>query len=342
MSAHRLAPPDWDALVGEAQEAHWIADRDRKFGLIMKQTARFRAVADQLAERGALFQCRREVLLAIPLAASWYVTVAGFATNTLKNVKAGPRAFGLTLSADRLVTNLRDGRQVDAGQLDAFSRWINAEIEALYPAAQRTRDDAEATALMILGGRVVGQGQNIGGDDAVVLVKSLLVDAFEARNHTIEVQQEDGTWIPNRPEDILAERTRLRCGTQLVLDFGSGGNRPDLIVTLDDHPVVLAEIKGRKDTSNVWESWMPTIQAHLQTWVAESPTAARLFMGTLISQEMVDGVSKSGTVRVGLRELHRIGLLTSAYNLSKVTARDVGAVASFSDLIIHLVRLTEA
>lgn len=337
-----LRPPDWNSLVGDAQEARWIADRDRKFSLIAEQALRVREIADHLSRHDALFQCSRTVLQAVPDAAEWYVSLAGFAKKTLTNVKAGPRAFGLTLGAPTLIKNLQNGRRVDAEQLEAFSRWINDEVNRLYPVAEQTRLNAEATVLMIFGGRVVGKGQNIGGDDAVVLVKVLLADAFESRGYTVEAEQAGGRWVPNRPEHNLADRIRFRCGKRLLLDFGSGGNRPDLIVTLDAKPVVLAEIKGRKDTSNVWESWMPTIHEHLRTWAVENPAAARIFMGTLITQEMVDGISGSGTVRVGLRDMHHGGLLTSAYNISKVIEKDPDAVEGLDDLVEYLAGLMDS
>lgn len=327
-----LDPPDWTALIGEASEAQWIADRDRKFGRIAELAARFRKTADSLARRQALFACSPDVLREIPLAADWFISLIGLAKNTLKNVKSGPRNFGLTIRAETVVKNLDEGRQVADENLSAFSEWINSEVDVLYPEEQQTRAVGEATVLMVLGGRVVGQGQNVSGDDAVVLVKTHLVDALDASGAVVEVRMDDGTWRANEPGQNLAERTHIRYSGRLTLDFGSGGNRPDLIITLDGACVAVAEIKGRKDLSNVWESWMPTIHGHLITWAAERPSAARLFIGTLISPEMVEGVSRTGTPHVGLKQMHKEGLLTAAYNVSKVAEHDAAAVASFQNL----------
>lgn len=327
----QLAPPDWDKIVGDGLEAAWIADRDRKFGLLTEAAVAIRQTAATLRERDALFHCSSDVLAAIPAAADWYVSLAGFALKTLEKIRVGPRNFGLTRTADGLVNALREGRLVTPADLEAFSRWINAEIERLFPQDSRDESLALATVLMIRGGRVIGQGQNLGGNEAVVLVKSQLVEVM-AKRRPVDVEQ-DGVWVKYGPEHNLPQCQRLRYSRRLVCEFVPGGDRPDLSVSLDGEVIAVGEIKGRKDLANVWESWMPQVAAHMRTWRGAYPDAARLFFGTLITEQMVAGQSARGTLREGLRGLYEDGLLTTLYNVSKIAQNDPGAVQRFEELI---------
>lgn len=326
-----LAPPDWNTLLGGSQEAAWIADRNRKFGLAAELAGRTLDAAEKLEQRDLLFRCAPEVLRVVPFAADWYVSLAGFSMKTLQNIKVGPANFGLNRQAKGLVERLRNGQNAPDDQLRAFSEWINSEIDTLFPLDERERPMALATVFMILGGRVIGRGQNLGGDDAVDLVKSLLVEAFEQRRRGVEVQLEDGTWVEYRPEHNLPQRQRIRFGGRITCEFISGGDRPDIIVFLDRVTIAVGEIKGRKDLSNVWESWMPGVYNHMRTWTGQNPDATRLFFGTLINEAMVDGFSSHGTQHVGLKTLYRQGLLTAAYNISKVADNDPDAVRRFGE-----------
>ena len=47
--------------------------------------------------------------------------------------------------------------------------------------------------------------------------------------------------------------------TGSILDFRGGGNRPDIKIDRDHETQLVGEVKGRKDSSNVWESWMPQL-----------------------------------------------------------------------------------
>lgn len=328
-----LAPPDWEVLLGGSKEAAWLADRDRKFGILAEFAKSFMETADILEERGALFRCDPKVLKEVPRTADWYVSLAGFSLKTLGNIKVGPRQYGLDRQPKGLVETLRKGGTVPDSQLATFSEWINSEIDGLYPPDERERSLALSIVLMILGGRAIGQGQNIGGDDAVVLVKSLLVEAFEKIGRTVEVQVDDGSWTEYKPEHNLPARPRIRFGGRITCEFISGGDRPDLIIFLDRVTVAVGEIKGRKDLSNVWESWMPGVYNHLRTWTGENPDAVRLFFGTLINEAIVNGFSSHGTQHVGLKTLHKQGLLTSAYNVSKVTDNDPAAIQNFEEFV---------
>lgn len=335
-----LAPPDWNALLGGSQEAAWIVDRNRKFGLAAEVAGHVLETANALEQRGLLFRCTPEVLREFPFAADWYVSLAGFSMKTLQNISAGPKTFGLMRSPKTLVESLRKGpkpgkrtRAIPDSQLSAFSAWITSEIDALFPPDQRKPELARAVAFMILGGRVIGQGQNKGGNVAVDLVKSSLVEAFEERGCPVEVELGDGTWVKYGPEQNLIQRQRIRFGGRITCEFISGGDRPDIIVFLDRVTIAVGEIKGRKDLSNVWESWMPGVYNHMRTWTGENPDATRLFFGTLINEAMVEGASSHGTQHVGLKTLYRQGLLTAAYNVSKVAENDPRAVQQFELLV---------
>ena len=333
-----LPAPEWDSLAGASDEAVWIADRDRKAELAFDVAERFRATAAQLAAVDATYRCSPEVLGSVPAAGDWYVSLAGFALKTLGNIHEGPEHFGLGQSPTSIVSGLRIGRRYQQAILLAFSAWINAEIDKVHQAADRAPDRALHFVLLILGGRIIGKGQNTGGDDAVVLVKSLLVGAFAERGAAFEVEV-DGKWLAGDAHDKPLSRRQLRFGGRVQCDFTGGGNRPDMEIRVDTTVVAVAEVKGRKDTSNIWESWMPQVVAHMETWTGEYPNAARVLFGTFISEEMISGVSSAGTRRNGLRDLYAAGLLTGAYNVAKIATRDPAAERGMKTFVSALCRL---
>lgn len=155
----------------------------------------------------------------------------------------------------------------------------------------------------------------------------------------------EAAWIAdrNRKFGLSAEpkRQRIRFGGRITCEFISGGDRPDIIIFLDRVTIAVGEIKGRKDLSNVWESWMPGVYNHTRTWTGQNPDAARLFFGTLINEAMLEGSSSHGTQHVGLKTLWRQGLLTAAYNVSKVAENDHLAVQQFQGLVDALDLLIE-
>ena len=342
----RLPEPDWENLVGGSAEAVWIADRDRKASIALEVAERYRDVCTTLSAHGATYRCSPEALAAVPFSADWFVSLAGFSLKTLGNIKEGPANYGLLRSAGGLVESLRPregpqrARAPKFDDLRAFSDWINAEIDHVHPPARRSVEEALDFVLVILGGRVVGQGQNVGGDDAVVLVKGLLMTAFQARGLMPEVWLENG-WVAAEPHHLPLQQAFLRFGGRIECDFTPGGNRADIVIKVDGHLVAVGEIKGRKDTSNVWESWMPQVVDHMKTWSVEFPDAARLFFGTLISEEMIRGVSVRGTERTGLRDLYAGGQLNGVYNVSKLVAHDLHAEQSLRELLDALGHFVE-
>lgn len=332
----KLAPPDWKALIGGSEEeAKWIADRDRKFSLISEKVDRFLVLANKLEERGLLFAPTPEILRQIPHAVDWYLSLAGFALNTLQYIREAPKNFGLSIRILTVRRNLIEENPVSDSDLSAFAEWLRSEIDDLFTDEKRHPWFARAVVMGVLGARAVGQGQNIGGEDGVVLLKRLLVSGMQARGNSVEIDLNDG-FVDYRPEHKLPECSRIRFAGKLVCDFGAGGNRPDIEISRGGLVLAKGEIKARKDVSNIWESWMPQIVDHMRTWAQKTPDADRLFFGTLITHEMVEGVSPGGVVRSGLKNLCDNGLLTGAYNISKIAAGDRGAVRAFDDLLDRL------
>ena len=101
--------PKWDKMVGEASEAAWVADRDRKAGLAAEKVRQIQAAREHLAARNALFTASPKVLREVPFAADWLICLAGYSLKTLKQLFLIPRAAGLTRRADGIVAALEKG-----------------------------------------------------------------------------------------------------------------------------------------------------------------------------------------------------------------------------------------
>lgn len=328
-----LPPPDWTAVLGGSdEEARWIADRDRKFGMITEQALAFEDLAQELERRGLLFLATPAVLAELPLAVDWYVSLAGYALNTLNYVRQAPLSHGLNIRARTVRDSLAQRRPVSLEQREALAEWINADLQKLYPAQSRSASLARAVVFGILGGRSLGRSQNVAGDDGVLLLKRLFVSGMEGRGHDIELSAHE-QWKPYDEASNLQETTKIRLAGQIVCDFGGGGNRPDVVIRDKGLVIANGEVKARKDISNVWESWMPSIENHLRTWTAETPDAVRLFFGTLVTPDMVDGTTHGGAYRAGLKQWHQNGLLQNSYNLTKAIADDTAAVRTFKQLL---------
>jgi hypothetical protein len=333
-----LLPPTWEALPGGNEEANWLASRDGKFGLSMALAREALEIEQQLREHDALLSCTPDVLRAVPGAAGWYFALLHLSNKMIDHSTERAKSHGLTRSPASVQRALRAGRPIEQEQLEVFSRWINAEIEHLFPQddqeAAKREALASASALMALGARADGQNRNRSGGLGVTIVKTSLVEAMAGRQ-TIEVELV-GEWLDYSPEHDLPGCRRIRFGHRLTCDFTPGGDRPDITIRFDDDIVAVGEIKSRIDLSNVWKSWMPQVVDHLRAWAREYPPAARLLFGTVITEGMVRGESLKGTRHVGLRELHEEGALTSAYNLANLVAREPTALRHFADLVAAL------
>lgn len=332
-----LPPPLWEHLTGGSTEAAWLADRDRKLTRLLTDSDDILHIATALDALNATFDPSPELLRKYPFAIEWYVSLAGLALKTLRNVKDAPRAYGVKTSVDTLRKSLVAGRSVDHTQLMGLADWLREEIDHLWPIEQRSTDRAAVIVAAILGGRAIGQGQNDGGNEAVVLLKEAIITYATSLHLQVEGET-DGGWVANSPEQPSLLLPSLRVGKKLIADFYTGGDTPDVIFRVDTQskPVAVGEVKGRKDKSNIWESWMPQVVDHMYTWTQEYPLSLRLMFGTVITDEMVEGISARGTVRRGLRYLHQDGSLHGVHNLSKLTQNDSYAVQSFSELMSAL------
>lgn len=346
-----LPQPHWHSLAGGTGEDAWLADRDRKMGFAAELGKDVSVTYRELQKRGALFTPNVKVLREVPFSADWYVSLAGFAMKTLSNVRAAPMQFGLNRLAKGLVETHRENRaRLTDSDLQAFAAWIDDELDRLYPSDSRDEQLALVAASMIFGGRIIGQGQNAGGDLAVTLFKTLLVGELERRG-SVQVVGEGGDWLAYRPEHNLPEQRYLRFDDGLQFELISGGDRPDVMAFVRKDRLVrgaspknwelvaVGEIKGRKDESNAWESWMPQVDSHMREWATSHPRAARVFLGTLISRPMVDGISFRGTDRPGLKQMYHRGDMNGAYNLSKIADREASALAAFDAFVSALVSL---
>src|SRR5947209_6069419 len=92
-----LPRPDWDNLAGGSAEADWLADRDRKVNLILSFSSDVLLTARSLDRENAVFAPTADVLLKYPFAIEWYICLAGFALNTLRNISESPANYGVTM-----------------------------------------------------------------------------------------------------------------------------------------------------------------------------------------------------------------------------------------------------
>lgn len=332
-----LDEPDWSHVIGGDQEASWVADRNRKLGIILEFGDDVLETMELLEAEGALFTPTSETLELTTFAVDWYVSLAGYSLKTLSNIRSSTAAAGVSRRPTTIRSNLASGHRVPESDLAAFAGWLRREIDQQWPSHYRTSERALSAVSMILGGRAIGQGQNLGGSDAVVLLKSAI--AAYARQSELTVRAKvDMHWheYSEGANAVLAES--LSVGSDVLVEFPIGGNVPDVrFLDRSGELLALGEVKGRKDTSNVWESWMPQVADHVRTWTSEFPDAARLFFGTLISNEMVEGTSARGTGRQGLKQLWKDEYLNGVFNLWKISLEEAGEVGSFSRLMDAIV-----
>lgn len=310
--------PKWEALIASGGDSSWEDDRQRKFFRIQVEAEELLQIADRLAAEGALHRCSADVLKRHPKAAYWYVSLACYAQKTLRSIGNPAARYGLSVSPDAFLKKMGSSpNNVSRADLSAFSDWVNVEIQGLLP---RPLSDVRLYALhvaMIVGGRVIGQGQNEGGGLAVAILKDALLRSFPGEPEW-EFLDSSGRLLGRDAASCIMGSVWRCTPTNAEVDFRGGGNRPDLRVSLNGRVRLVAEIKGRKDLSNQWESWMPQLADHLLTWASEFPDALRGVFMTVITKEMIDGASRSGTRRTGLRQLYSEQRLQFAFNLTKL------------------------
>jgi len=298
-----LPAPKWDELVGGDEEMAWIADRHRKTTLAADMSKTLVKVRKSLRKSEALYRATEESVL-VPFAAWWYVSMAGFSQKTLQNTRQGPKAFGMSLTPMGFISAVNRLGPAISGKgsllasvtqnLKPFVNWINHEIDQAFPPSDRSDESALVRVALILGGKIIGQGQNQGGNEAVALVRDYFFSQLVDRGHKAETRAYmKDPWQPCPRSAGAGGKKWLRFDKKIEMDFTGGGNRPDMTLTMGGTVIAVAEIKGRKDTSNIWESWMPQLTDHMKTWTDQFPQASRLLIGTQITMEMIQGMSTS-------------------------------------------------
>jgi hypothetical protein len=309
---------DWPSLIGGQQVDPWQDDRQRKFARIDLTSKDLLALVDLLASQNALYQSSVLVLRELPTSAAYYVALAGFSQKTLRNSVAYAKATGLRKSPEAYVKAIasQSSRLTDSDVAD-FSAWINAEIRRLIPSAPSDPRFYLGAVAMVFGGRIIGQTQNEGGNLAVLSLKRVLLDQFgPASNWQVSGAEDEAEDLPL--EAALDSPVWTYLPTSTLVDFRGGGNRPDIVIMDGSEVRLVGEVKGRKDLSNVWESWMPQLADHLRTWQSAYPNALRGALMTLITDEMIRGEGLAGVERMGLRTHVQEGRLHFVVNLSRL------------------------
>jgi hypothetical protein len=295
-----------------------------------------------------------KILTSFPDSVEWYISVAGLSLKTLRNLGEDYKKSGGTKNPDTIRTNLTKGNGIEYKELLAFSKWLNNIIAETFDGEHIGADDLALQAALTFGGRVVGKCQNISGDMTVVRVKMLLYKCPKVYSNikTLEVGSEQGTeqgteqgnkQVDFDPEIFIEKIGRikkiiLKSGTEIA--FPVGGNVPDIaIISKEGKYVMVGEIKGRMDTSNAWESWVPQIGGHLRSWKIEYPDATKIVFGTLFTVGMIDGTSRE-TPREGLKDYYNEKLLDLVFNIS-VTEKNAQCRAAFCERISELLEIAE-
>ena len=80
-------------------------------------------------------------------------------------------------------------------------------------------------------------------------------------------------------------------------------------------PLLLGEIKGRTDMSNLYESWLPTIRQKLEAFQRDHPAVPRAVFQLFLTDKMLDDPARS---EPGFERMLTSGLLTRTYTLAKL------------------------
>ena len=324
---------NWEALIGGDERA-WDDDRARKCRRRTNQVTELLALCDQLEALGGCYIASPDVLRMLPQSVSYFLALAGYSQKSLNNAAQVVLPGGRTARAATLAASVgRGGRSVNDADLSAFARWLNAQIRAVIPEQPENRLHLVTSAAMIMGGKLVGQTQNEGGALAVEALQRYILELFPAADWAASGDDE-GAELPEEP--LVGTSVWLYRPTGKLVDFKAGGNRPDMLVKDGQAVSLVAEIKGRKDLSNAWESWMPQVGDHLRTWQQQYPSAIRGVIMTHITMDMVRGYSNPNVPRSGLSQLHESGLLNFVVNLSRLDQSEsrtqlIGAMAAGLD-----------
>ena len=315
----------WPLLVGGQTESSWDDYLIRKFQKTKIFAHERKELAMKLAVLKACRICSVEVLRQLPQACSWYIALACLARNHIRNVSMPP---DLSTKLDTFIKNMRTrpGTVSDSDKL-AFSNWINEAIEHLPGGVP---DDPFLCALhvaMIDGALIVGQVQNEIQYLPHAIIKQALLDHLGPQSHWMFRNGPKEPWqsLDFDPDGAMKAAFWHYGPSEAVLDFSVGGQRPDIIVLKNDSVTLAGEIKGRKDVSNQWESWLPQAMHHMESWSRDFPQALRGVFMTIFTGEAVEGRSD----RSGLRKCHEDGHLHFAINLTHLANNQEESIRQF-------------
>jgi hypothetical protein len=314
----------WAELVGGQDNEAWAAYLTRKFQRIKLKATECTELAAALVQRHAVTRCSPEVLRDVPDSASWYVALAGYSRNHLRNIQ---QPANLSTKLDTFLKKLaKSPSSASTSDLAAFSDWANYQLSQLPGLPQ---DPALCTlhVAMVFGAMVVGQVQNESQYIPHAILKGALLEHFTPRQHWQYATSADADWRPVDPDSKEAMTAAFwrYTPTDAVLDLTTGGQRPDVRVERNGRTELAGEIKGRMDVSNLWESWLPQAIHHMQAWSNEYPQSLRGVFMTIFTAEAIDGRDD----RSGLKKCASDGHLQFAINLTHLASGQAQAVQQF-------------
>lgn len=320
----------WDSLVGGRNEESWSKYGNRKYEKTRVLAAERIRVLDTLLVLDASSHCSAEVLLAVPGAASWYVALAGFASNHIRNLKT-PEDMSTSIATFLKKMESRP-EKTSRADLSAFSTWVNSALEALPGGAPNSPQTCLYHVGVIDGSLIVGRVQNESQYIPHYILKEALLRHFGPMDQWGWKDEAKKDWqemeLPSREEESVKAFLWLYKPTGTILDFGVGGERPDIKITRNQRTVLAGEIKGRMDVSNLWESWLPQATSHMASWSKEYPQALRGVFMTIFTKEAIDGKPD----RPGLKKSYEEGALHFAINLFNLMNGQEESIEQFKDV----------
>lgn len=166
-----------------------------------------------------------------------------------------------------------------------------------------------------------GDSRNLGGRVTLVNLQRSIINALD----TLELpwkaflgggtRNEAVTGLSVMELDPASSATTVRrfvVDERMEISFGE----PDYKVralTGSKSLIAVGEIKGRTDLSNLYESWLPTIQKKLEKY--QKRPIQRLIFQMFITREML---GDPGRAEAGLQDMLSSGLATGVYSLIKL------------------------
>lgn len=315
----------WALLAGGQTASSWDDYLIRKFQKTRLFATERKELAMKLGALKATNSCSVEVLRQLPQACSWYIALAGLAANHLRNLATPP---GLSTTLQTFIKNMtRCPVNVSDGDKAAFSEWINGVLAGLPGGIPEDPLLCALHVAMIDGALIVGRVQNEIQYLPHAIIKESLIKHFGPSSSWMFRNTPKEPWKSFELEpDAAMKASFWHYGpTEAVLDFSVGGQRPDLIVVKNNTTTLAGEIKGRKDVSNLWESWLPQAIHHMESWSRDFPQALRGVFMTIFTNEAVQGRADRG----GLRKCYEDGYLHFAINLTHLADGQEEAVRQF-------------